>query len=168
MAIYDDRLEVTSPGKLPIGQTVERMKEGYSKIRNEALANAFSYMNLIEHWGSGIPRIVERVKEAGLREPEFIDGDIDLRINIYRAQLEKGDPDNGPNSANTAEGNCDDEPLDVKLLRVIADSPEMTQKAISEKLGVSKVTIKRAMVKMQRAGTIRREGSNRSGKWIIE
>lgn len=32
-------------------QTLERMKEGYSKIRNEAPAHAFSYMNLIEHWG---------------------------------------------------------------------------------------------------------------------
>lgn len=27
-AIYDDRLEITSPGKLPMGQTLERMKEG--------------------------------------------------------------------------------------------------------------------------------------------
>ena len=35
-------------------QTMERMKEGYSKIRNEALAHAFAYMNLLEHWGSGI------------------------------------------------------------------------------------------------------------------
>ncbi len=86
IAIYDDRLEITSPGKLPMGQTIERMKEGYSKIRNEALAYAFSYMNLIEHWGSGIPRIIGKVKAAGLREPEFIGGDVDLRINIYRSQ----------------------------------------------------------------------------------
>ncbi len=48
-----------------MGQTLERMKEGYSKIRNEALAHAFSYMNLIEHWGSGIPRIIGKVKAAG-------------------------------------------------------------------------------------------------------
>lgn len=51
IALYDDRLEITSPGKLPMGQTLERMKEGYSKIRNEALAYAFAYMNLIERWG---------------------------------------------------------------------------------------------------------------------
>ena len=44
-----------------MGQTIERMKEGYSKIRNEALAHAFAYMNLIEHWGSGIPRIIDKV-----------------------------------------------------------------------------------------------------------
>ena len=87
VAVYDNRLEITSPGKLPMGQTMERMKEGYSKIRNEALAHAFAYMNLIEHWGSGIPRIIDKVKAAGLREPEFIGGEVDLRINIYRNQL---------------------------------------------------------------------------------
>lgn len=78
VAVYDNRLEITSPGKLPMGQTMERMKEGYSKIRNEALAHAFSYMNLIEHWGSGIPRIIGKVKKAGLQEPEFIGGEVEL------------------------------------------------------------------------------------------
>ena len=84
VAIYDNRLEITSPGHLPMGQTIERMKEGYSKIRNEALAAAFEYMGYIEHWGSGIPRIIKEVTEAGLAEPEFLGGDTDLRINIYR------------------------------------------------------------------------------------
>lgn len=87
VAVYDDRLEITSPGKLPMGQTLKRMKEGYSQIRNEALAYAFEYMNLIEHCGSGIPRILGKVREAGLREPEFIGGEVDLRINIYRGQM---------------------------------------------------------------------------------
>ena len=43
-------------------------------------------MNLIEHWGSGIPRIIDKVKASGLQEPEFIGGEVDLRINIYRGQ----------------------------------------------------------------------------------
>ncbi|MCI5510138.1 MAG: putative DNA binding domain-containing protein [Eubacterium sp.] len=104
VAVYDNRLEITSPGKLPMGQTVERMKEGYSKIRNEALAHAFSYMNLIEHWGSGIPRIIEKVKKAGLREPEFIGGEVDLRINIYRGQInDNSDRNSGLNDLNSAE-----------------------------------------------------------------
>lgn len=86
-----------------MGQTLERMKEGYSQIRNEALAYAFSYMNLIEHWGSGIPRIIGKVKAAGLREPEFIGGEVDLRINIYRGQID-GTVD--PNSAVKPPINC--------------------------------------------------------------
>ena len=64
------------------------MKEGYSKIRNEALAHAFAYMNLIEHWGSGIPRSIDKVKAVGLQDPEFIGGEVDLRINIYRGQVD--------------------------------------------------------------------------------
>lgn len=49
-----------------MGQTIERMKQGYSKIRNEALTSAFEYMGLIEHWGSGILRIMQEVRDAGL------------------------------------------------------------------------------------------------------
>ena len=87
VAVYDNRLEITSPGKLPMGQTMERMKEGYSKIRNEALAHAFAYMNLIEHWGSGIPRIIDKVKEMGFNavripcawnQPQYLEADVRL------------------------------------------------------------------------------------------
>ena len=63
------------------------MKQGYSKIRNEALALAFEYMGYIEHWGSGILRVMQQVRDAGLPEPEFLGGDTDLRINIYRTNV---------------------------------------------------------------------------------
>ena len=32
--VYDNRLEITAPGNLPMGQPMERMKEGYSKDQN--------------------------------------------------------------------------------------------------------------------------------------
>lgn len=64
------------------------MKEGYSQIRNRTLAHAFSYMNLIEGWGTGIPRLIREMREFGLREPEFIDMEIALRINLYRSSID--------------------------------------------------------------------------------
>ena len=75
-------------------------------------------MNLIEHWGSGIPRIIEKVKAAGLREPEFIGGEVDLRINIYRGQVDINDvnakvPDNTdkmPDSDKRVPNNTDKMP----------------------------------------------------------
>ena len=84
VAIFDNRLEITSPGKLPVGQTIAKMREGYSKVRNEALAMAFSYMHLIERWGTGMLRIAEMIREAGLGDLEIIDGGTELRFNIYR------------------------------------------------------------------------------------
>ena len=88
VAIYDDRLEITSPGGLLPGVTIDLMKEGFSKIRNRALANAFAYMNLVEAWGSGVPKLMQAMQEYGLREPEFIDMEVAFRINLYRGQNE--------------------------------------------------------------------------------
>ena len=186
IAIYDDRLEITSPGKLPMGQTLNRMKEGYSQIRNEALAYAFSYMNLIEHWGSGIPRIIGKVKAAGLREPEFIGGEVDLRINIYRKQAN----DNGAkNGVNTAINGTDDVDSGVngvkngvdeaayadkalsdqvqKLLKMIAENPTETQAQYAEKLGVSKRTVSRIFMELKEQGILEQQGSRRKVKWIV-
>ena len=49
---------------------------------------AFVYMNLIEQWGSGIPKILAQTKEYGLPEVELIDMGIALRVNMYRALAE--------------------------------------------------------------------------------
>ena len=57
VAVYDDRLEVTSPGGLYNGLTYEEVMSGHSKIRNKGIANIFNQMGLVEAWGSGIKRI---------------------------------------------------------------------------------------------------------------
>ena len=84
--IYRKDIYELPPGGLMPGVTLDKMKEGYSKIRNRALAHAFSYMNLIEAWGSGIPKLMEAMQEYGLRDPEFCDLEIGFRINLYRKE----------------------------------------------------------------------------------
>ena len=179
VAVYDNRLEITSPGKLPMGQTIERMKEGYSKIRNEALAHAFAYMNLIEHWGSGIPRIIDKVKTAGLREPEFIGGEVDLRINIYRGQVDTnnatinandakndiGGVKNGVNGVEVA-GKTEQTQIE-KLLQAVEKNPSATQAYYAEKMGVSKRTVSRMFASLQEKGRLVQNGTTRKAKWKI-
>ena len=183
VAVYDNRLEITSSGKLPMGQTMERIKEGYSKIRNEALAHAFAYMNLIEHWGSGIPRIIDKVKAAGLREPEFIGGKIDLRINIYRGQIHTNnaiinanDTKNGANGVkcgaddgtNGAEVPLNKEQTQIeKLLQIIEKNPSATQAYYAEKMGISKRTVSRMFASLQEKGRLVQGGTKRKANWKI-
>ena len=183
VAVYDNRLEITSPGKLPMGQTMERMKEGYSKIRNEALAHAFAYMNLIEHWGSGIPRIIDKVKSAGLREPEFIGGEVDLRINIYRGQVDTNNAiinangtKNGANGVkcgsdngtNGAEVPLNKEQTQIeKLLQIIEKNPSATQAYYAEKMGISKRTVSRMFASLQEKGRLVQGGTKRKANWKI-
>ena len=84
VAVYDDRVEVTSPGMLFGSLRVEDIREGISIPRNRALVYAFTYMNIMEHWGSGIPRIIRRCKELGLEEPGLMEIAGCFRINLFR------------------------------------------------------------------------------------
>ena len=119
-------------------------------------------MNLVEAWGSGIPKLMQ---EYGLREPEFIDMEVAFRINLYRGQNEV---------IKVKNQNCDlDNPttdrndLETRLSELIRKNPELTHKVLAEALAVSAATIKRTLTKMQREGKVIREGSNRKGKWIL-
>ena len=149
VAIYDDRLEITSPGRLLPGVTIDLMKEGFSKIRNRSLANAFAYMNLVEAWGSGIPKLMQAMQEYGLREPEFIDMEVAFRINLYRGQNEVVEV-NKPN----IDLNDLKVDLETRLSEMIRKNPELTHKALGEALSVSSTTIKRTLSKMQKEGKV--------------
>ena len=196
VAVYDNRLEITSPGKLPMGQTIERMKEGYSKIRNEALAHAFAYMNLIEHWGSGIPRIIDKVKAAGLREPEFIGGEVDLRINIYRGQVETKNhndfinankvPDTAekvPNSANKVPDTAEkvpnsareapdtmeelpDNEQEQQIFKYVLENDSITTAKAAELLGVKQRRARAVLMNMVEGAYLRKEGAARSTIYV--
>ena len=84
VAVYDDRLEVTSPGGLYNGLTYEEVMNGHSKIRNKGIANIFSQMGLVEAWGSGIKRIFNATDEYGLPKPRFQEFDNMFRVELFR------------------------------------------------------------------------------------
>ena len=67
------------------------------------IASAFSYMNLVEALESGIPKLMQAMKEYGLREPEFIDMDVTFRIDLYRGQNEVNVPKTDPVDLNNSE-----------------------------------------------------------------
>ena len=162
VALYDNRLEITSPGMLMNGVTIEKMKEGYSKIRNRAIANAFSYMKIIEKWGSGIPRIIRECQEYGLPEPELIDFDGDFRINMYRqpSLIQAG-------TIGTIIGIKVTSP-EERVLTIMKQNAKVTQKELQKELGVSLRTVKRMIAELQDKGYIVRSGNNRSGEWIVK
>ena len=174
VALFDDRLEVTSPGMLNSEITIEKMKTGLSKIRNKGIAAAFSYMNVVEAWGSGIPKIFREAKEYGLREPELIDMGSDFRVNLYRkeAMVDQNGiihPKLNDTNDTNHDTNHDTNDTDhmILVLQLIRENPHITQKELKSKVKVSIATIKRLMADLQKDGRITRIGSNRSGKWQV-
>ena len=62
------------------------MKQGISKIRNHVIARIFRELNLIEQWGSGMPRIFREARELGLPELEIVEIGTQVRVVVYLAE----------------------------------------------------------------------------------
>ena len=63
VSIFDDRVEILSPGMLYGGLDIKTALEGKSKCRNAAISEAFYYMGIIEAWGTGLGRIQRSCRE---------------------------------------------------------------------------------------------------------
>ena len=178
VALYDNRLEITSPGMLLSGVNVKRMKEGYSKLRNRAIASVFAYVNIIEKWGSGIPRIMDEIREYGLQEPEFIAFENDFRVNIYRKSYNTTQSTQGStqDKTNTVQAISEKEKLDIKnltetdktIINTIINNPEMSQKQIADNLNWTVNKVKYYMKKFKQKNILRYEGTSQNGKWEIQ
>lgn len=128
-------------------------------------------MKFMEHWGSGIPRIIDTVQAYGLPEPEFVDGDVYLRISVFRLPGNISEP-NGLNCEPISEPNEPDcepiEPLlENSLLELLHNNSKISQKKMVEELHASVSTIKRCLKRLQESGKLARDGNKRSGRWII-
>jgi len=76
LAIYSDRLEIVSPGRLPNGITSNRMRFGTRSARNQLLKDVMRDYRYLEHMGMGIPRkIVKGMREHNGTEPDLVELD---------------------------------------------------------------------------------------------
>ena len=112
-------------------------------------------------------------------EPEFIGGEVDLRINIYRGQ---NDTNNARINAKKTKNGVNDikngidgvkisrtkEQVQIeKLLQAIEKNPFSTQADYAEQIGVSKRTVSRIFVSLQQNGVLVQNGTNRKSNWVI-
>jgi ATP-dependent DNA helicase RecG len=84
VGIYDDIVNIVSPGGFPSTITQEDILEGRSEIRNKVIARVFKELNYIEQWGSGIRRIKSSCKARGLKEPEIVEKGDFVDVSLYR------------------------------------------------------------------------------------
>ena len=72
LAIYDDRIEIASPGTFPPQITAENIKEPHESYpHNLKVAEALYRMTYLENWGSGARRIMDACKAQGVEAPTW-------------------------------------------------------------------------------------------------
>jgi len=84
LAVYSDRLEIISPGRLPNGITPERMRAGTRAARNQLLKDVMRDYGYLEHMGMGIPRkIIAGMQKHNQTVPDLIDDQERFTLRLF-------------------------------------------------------------------------------------
>ena len=88
IAVYDDRLEVTSSGSLHFGLTPEKLFVPHeSRPWNPLIARTFYRRGIIEEWGSGTLKMADLASSSGLPAPEIEDDGGAVTVRFRHGQF---------------------------------------------------------------------------------
>ena len=149
--MFDDRIEIVSPGGLPSGITENEYLDGkISVLRNRNLANVFYRLGFVEIFGTGITRI-KQLYEEGLIKPDFevSENTIKIMLPIFE------------NNLNLTE----DERTIYQILSKAMLKP-ISEIAPYVPFGKSKTT--QLLKDMEEKGVVIVEGKGRGTKYIIK
>ncbi len=92
IALYDDRLEIFSPGGFPGLVDTKNLGDGTTCLRNPHLTQIARRLHLIEKLGTGIRLIFDECKKVGLQKPMYYDdGDYVKVVFYFSPAIEKSD-----------------------------------------------------------------------------
>lgn len=85
LAIYADRLEIQSPGRLPNTVTLEGMKAGQRYARNQTLVNVMRDYRYVDFRGMGVKdKIIPGMRAHNGTEPEFIPEESRFTVRLWK------------------------------------------------------------------------------------
>ncbi len=189
LLMYDNRIEIISPGHLPNNLTVEKIQAGNSNIRNPILMSFAAKKILPYHGlGSGIKRALEKWPNIDFRDDR--DGCLFV-ATVWRRGV-KGAIERGPwaeqprgasgevneggakarsyGAINETNGTIKGEKGTKNEQRVLSACREKRSVTVDEltvRLGVSVRTVKRALAALQNQGRLRRVGGRKFGYWEV-
>lgn len=143
IAIFDDRLEIENPGILVPGLTLRDVLGGVSKLRNRVIGRVFRELGLIEQWGSGITRIREACRSAGLAEPLFEEAGMRFRVTLYSARREAPSTD----------------PVDASALDALRGADGLTTSQVAAAIGRTPRATRARLLKLIEQGLVVEIGS---------
>lgn len=155
---FSDRLEVSSFGGIQNEFTEEEFLQGYSAPKNPELMRVFKDLELVEHLGTGIRRILKRYDKSIYRFfPHFIIVSIKYNENNFKYNNQSVNVIPYLNLTKVQEG----------IISLIEDKPSITQEEMAKLLGVTSRTIRNHIKYLVDKEYIIRIGADKNGKWAV-
>ena len=167
--IFDDRMEIMSPGGMPDGSLVQDLDvmNVPSDRRNGILADVFDRLDYMEREGSGFKKIVGAYAADVSYNPLGLAPKFYSAVGCFVVTLPNL---NGHVARSDTQGDTQGDAkaqkrnVDLMLVEWIAADPKVTVKVLAERLKCSVVTVKRHIAKLQ---NIRYVGHGYSGHWEV-
>jgi len=137
--IFSDRIEITSPGTLPLGITLQDLGEGISEVRNRLIVKILREAGYVEQLGTGIMRIKEACRTNALPEPKFEETGNFFKVTIFRARL-------------TLSSDLED------VFELIKQGIPLGSKEIAENLNIHQNTALKRLRQLEEKGLIHKQG----------
>lgn len=175
--IFDNRIEIYSPGGMYDGSLVQELNTNNvpSRRRNPVIADIFSRMNFMERRGSGFKKINGDYKAAvnytDELAPLYYSDNSTFRITLYNLNynvpIEINEEIKGEiNGELNGELNLTD--VQVKIISILKENPRCTLKEMREKIGVAHNTVERHLKVLRENGYVERIGAKKDGHWIVK
>ena len=176
--MYDDRLEIYSPGGMMDGKLIQQLNPLTvpSKRRNPLLADFFSRLGLMERRGSGMRKIIDAYKQyehlTTYHAPEFNSNSSEFHVTLWNLNYveEKESEFLKEQKEFRKEGKeFRKEFLKVqrKVYKMISLNPKTTIPEMALNIGVSERQVYKYIKKMTDLNLIIREGGRKNGSWKI-
>ncbi len=166
LAIYDDRMELFNDGSLLPDVTLEKIKAGFSKPRNQLIADILYKCGLVERWGRGIQTIIKDCVQANDPEPEFLIDNLEFGIKFrfpheLRIKVSQKDVLRGRHK-NLSERQLD---ILIVLLEQGAISIQLIEGKLAE--AIPRRTLQNELSKLQKMGFLQKEGGSKKTLWSL-
>ena len=156
ISVFSDRMEFVSYGGLAGGVQMEDVLNGLSVCRNQKLASVFYRLQLVEAYGTGLPKI--RSAYAGKDgQPEFNAGPTSFKVVLPNMNVLGNSP---------AESAVYDEDME-KALHYIEDCGEASRSDVQQHLGLNTSAAIRLMKKLKDGGLVTAIGKGKNVKYTI-
>lgn len=155
VSVYAGRIEFVSVGGLPSGIALDDIMLGLSVCRNPKLAAIFYRLQLIEAYGTGMPKIMNAYAETKLKPK------IEVSSNAFKITLPNRNA--GANHAETLGGTVKGD--EQRILDFIGSHSHIVRSDVDRLLEVSQATANRILKRMVAEGLIYQDGNGRKTKY---
>ena len=175
--VEKEMIEIVSfpgPDRSVTKEGLKRYKVSNRRYRNRRIGDILKELHLTEGRNTGFGKILRALEENGSTKPEFETDDdhsyFISRLFVHEAFLRSGKKEREQKRAKKEPKKGDEKRSRKKwnILQRMKEESTITQVKLMEEFNLTRKQVQKIIKDLREDGLVERQGSNRSGKWMVK